>query len=420
MSRDHYRLQVLDGALFMGGMQFVAAETVLPAMMTQLGGPAWVVTMAPIILLVGFNLPAVFSVHAVGRMPRVRPFLLVTGVLQRLPFLAAAATLFLLPGWTTLNLCLVVLAPFACGLFGGSSFGAWVRLLTRVIPRDRRASVFAYRYLGSAVIGIAAGVIVRLVLQHFPGTTGFAILHLAAFLLLCLSLVAFWRIEEPPEAPRPPPPPGSPPASSFLGSFVEMGNIVARDAQLRLHLASRFFGCGFFVIAPFLALHVLHALGKPDAYVGVLLGTQMAGFIVGNLIFARIGDRHGGRRVLKFTSLLFILVGIMAVAGRGEAAFLAMFFLYGAAVTGNGIGNLTMLTDLAPDDQPHVYTGIMTAFAIPGMLAAWLVSTIAARHGGIVPAALLSIVLMALALAFLLAMREPRHRHRPPLVPVSR
>jgi DHA1 family inner membrane transport protein len=420
LNKNNYRMQILDGALFMGGLQFIAAETVLPAMMKQLDGPGWVVSMSPIIMLLGFNLPVIFSVHAVSRMPRMKPFVIVTGVLQRIPFALAAICLFCFPRMTRLNLCLVALSPFLCGFIGGTSFGAWIRLLTQVIPRERRASVFAYRYLGSALIGMAAGGLVKLVLLHFPGTTGFALLHAAAFVFLSASLVAFTRIEEPPPAPVPTDRP-APSATSFLGSFVEMGAFLRSDGQLRLHLASRFFGCGFFILAPFLALHVLATLGKPSNYVGILLGVQMAGFIVGNLLLARLGDRHGGRRVLKLTALLFILVGVIAVSCRSEAAFLVMFFLYGAAVTGNGIGSLTMLTDIAPEGQQHAYTGIMTAFAIPGMLCAWMVSAVAAHQGdGILAASVLSMAFMAVSLVFLLTMKEPRHRHRRIVTPLGR
>jgi MFS family permease len=416
-------MQILDGALFMGGLQFIAAETVLPAMMKELGGPAWVVSMSPIILLLGFNLPVIFSVHAVSKMTRMKPFLVTTGVLQRIPFAVVALSLFCFPRLTTLNLCLVVLAPFIFGIIGGTSFSAWIRLLTQVIPRERRASVFAYRYLGSAIIGMAAGGMVKLILVHFPGTTGFALLHAAAFVFLLGSLVAFCRIEEPPSAPAAAEPVAPRPATSFFGSFVEMAGFLRGDGQLRLHLASRFFGCGFFILAPFLALHVLAALGKPNDYVGILLGVQMAGFIVGNLLFAWVGDTYGGRRVLKSTTLLFIAVALIAVFTRTEGGFMAMFFLYGAAVTGNSIGALTMLTDIAPEGRQHAYAGIMSACAIPGMLCAWLVSTIAAQQAGgdgILPAAVASMAFMAVSLVFLLAMREPRHRHRRFVTPLGR
>lgn len=420
MLRDNPRLQVLDGALFMGGLQFVAAETVLPTMMAQLGAPGWVMTMAPLLLLVGFNLPVVFSVHAVGRMARVKPFLLVTCGAQRLLFAGAAACLWLLPEWRTLNLCVVVLTPFACGLIGGASFGAWVRLLTMVVPRDRRASVFAYRYLGAAIIGLGAGAVVKVVLREYPGNSGFALLHLGAFLLHALAFAVFWRIEEPRADAAPDPGPTPRPAGhGFLGSFVEMATVIGHDAQLRRHLLSRLFGCGFFIIAPFLALHALRTLGRSEAYVGTLLGAQMVGYLVGNLAFAHIGDRHGGRRVLKVTTLLFMLVGGMAMTGRSEGVFLAMFLLYGAAVTGYNIGNMTMLTDLAPHGQAHLYSGIMAACAIPGMLGAWLASMLAVRHGGMVPAALMAGTAMAISLVFLLAMREPRHHRHASLAPVG-
>ena len=68
------------------------------------------------------------------------PFVSITGVLQRIPYLFAALALYYAAGDGSLGLVLaaVVAAPIISGVAGGISLTAWQQLIARCVPENRR------------------------------------------------------------------------------------------------------------------------------------------------------------------------------------------------------------------------------------------------------------------------------------------
>ena len=176
--RRNYLALGLDGGLFMGGMAFIAADTVLPTLIRQLGGPNWVIGLLPVLMGLGFMWTPLFVAHRVERMATMKPFILPCGLAQRLPFLIAGIALLLFAGdYPMLALSAVVLAPLISGSFGGASQGAYLQMNKRVLPANRLASSFAMRFIVGAMIAMGAGTVIEYTLSSHPGTAGYAYLH---------------------------------------------------------------------------------------------------------------------------------------------------------------------------------------------------------------------------------------------------
>src|SRR4029079_17355606 len=84
-------------------------------------------------------------------------------------------------------LWIVILAPLLSGLIGGIGVQAWMEMVTRMVPPNRRASGWAIRYQISNVIGLGAGVVIHQVLSRSSDAHGYAVLHLICFGFLVLS-----------------------------------------------------------------------------------------------------------------------------------------------------------------------------------------------------------------------------------------
>jgi len=195
--RWNYIAHAIEGGLYIGGLSFVAANSVLPRIVEILGGPAWVISLTPILTMLGFNLLPVFNAHRIEMLERVKPVLLLTGIFQRIPYLfAGLAIYFLGVKHPHAALWFVVLVPLLSGLFGGLISTAWQELVAKTVPNRRRASVFALRNIISSMIGITAGGIIAAVLNWMPGIRGYGLLHLITFVFLALSYVVFVHIRE--------------------------------------------------------------------------------------------------------------------------------------------------------------------------------------------------------------------------------
>jgi MFS family permease len=368
----NYLLHSVEGGLFVGGLAFVAANTVLPRLADILEAPAWLISLTPMLLIIGFCLPSIFMAHLLDRLSRVMPLLRVTGIFQRIPYLLTGLFLWYYgDAMPVIALYLVILAPLASGLAGGVSFIAWQELLVKTIPDTRRASALALRNVIAASIGVLAGGIIVAVLDRYPGMRGFGILHLIAFGILLVSYVLFTMIRETHHEPR------APRAdTTMVNNLRGMPEVVRQDGDLRKWLMTVFLSAGIFILLPYIAIHALRVTGKPDAFLGVLVTAQMLGMIVGSAIAGYAIDKYGPKGMVIFGRIALSLTCILAAFATSSNAFVAIFFLAGMAMFISRIGQMTFSMEFPPAARRSTYLAIIAFTGLPSMLTAALVSAL--------------------------------------------
>ncbi len=400
----NYAAHTLEGGLFMAGLTFVSPESVLPAMVESLGGPAWVIAFMPMAMFVGFALPPLLTAHLIERLGRVHPFVKVTAVFQRLPYLAAGLGLWLLPaGYAPVLFALVAATPLLSGLFGGIGSCAWQELVARTIPPHRRSSMLAVRQIIQSVVGIVAGYVIAWVLFACPGRPGYAILHLITFGFLVLSYIVFVTIRESE-------PPHKPAFSlTLLENLRSLPGILAGDRRLRRFTLMIFFSSGMYIALPFLAIHALAVLGRADEFLGYLVTAQMIGGIGGNVLLGWLGDRYGTKATVAVARVSFLLVCLGGLAAGSAWAFLAVFFGVGVAVAANTVGGLTMAIEVARPERRPTYLSLIQFVRLVSMLLAAAASTLLRWSlPGFAAVALASAVCMGLSLFCLALIEDPR------------
>ncbi len=406
----NYLAHCIEGGLYMGGLAFVAAETVLPAMVKSLGGPNWLISLTPMMLMFGIGWPSLLTAHYVEQLPRVKPFILATGFLQRLPYLAAALSLiFLIEQFPVAVLYLVAFAPFISGVITGLNFAAWMQLISRIIPENRRASSWAIRYIIAAAIGISAGSIIRIVLSRSPGPSGYGQLHLIAYGFCMLSYVLQATLHEITPLDN-----AAVNRRSFRDNLRSLPDLVKLDRRFRDFICMRMLTMGIYIMTPFLAIHALETLGKGEDFLGALVMAQMLGGIVGNLLAGFIGDRYGGRLPLVMARIVLILVSLGGAVNPYEWGFLVIFFLLGAGFYIDQVGIFTLSIEISPADRIPTYISLLWTLSAPSMLVAAAISTVVRElTGQLMPAAFLSLIMVFLSLIFLQRIKEPRMKTVP-------
>ena len=408
--RRNYLAHSIEGGLFIGGMAFVAPNTVMPRLAELLEAPDWVVGLMPAMMWIGLGLPPLFVAHHIERLPRYKPLLMVTTVFQRLPFLFAALALMFLAGpRPVLALGAVVLAPLVSGLFGGITFTAWMELVARTLPPERRASVLAWRNVISSVMGLFAGGIIAAVLNRYPGTLGFGVLHLVTFFMLVASYAAFSLIRE---TERPPQNQGPP--QSLAANLRSLPGLLRAQPVLGRFIVARGLTMGQFLMIPYLAIHTLRVTGRPDSFLGLLVSVQMGGAIVGNAAAGWLGDRYGGKRVLLAGNVLLLAVCAGGALAGTPLQFAVVYALVGAGFFASRVGIMTLSIEVSPREKRATALGLMTFINVIAMAGASLLSGVAWGWGkGFGPGALLAGLCLAAACAVLLTFRDPRRRTVP-------
>ena len=403
----NYAVLSVEGGLFMGGMAFVAPNAVLPRLSELMHAPPWLVGLMPALMWVGIGLPPLFVAHHIERLPRYLPVVLLTGAFQRLPFLLAALALWFLgtsrPG---LALVAVVLAPLVSGLFAGAGVTAWMELVARTLPPNKRASVFALRNVISASIGLAAGGLIAAVLSRFPGTQGFALLHLMTFVMMVASFVALSLMHE---TTRPPQNQGAP--QSLLANLRSVPALLRAEPQLGPYMVFRGLTMGQFIMIPYLAIHALRVTGRADSYLGVLVALQMAGSLLGTSAAGWAGDRFGGKLIVMASNLLLLAVCIGSLFARSSLHFMVIFLIFGAGFFASRVGLMALSLEISPRDKRATSLGLMSLVNVVTMALASVLSGVAWSWGrGFAPCALGAAACLGAACLLLARLPEPRRQ----------
>jgi MFS family permease len=404
----NYLAHCIEGGLYMGGLTFIAADSVMPAMISLLGGGNWLIALMPVMTLLGVAWPALLFAHRVEQLYWMKPFVLLTTLVQRLIYLAAAlALLFLSRTHPSAAILMAAFAPFVAGSIGGTNVCAWMELVARVIPSDRLASSFAIRKILTAIIGIFAGGIIKTVLDQHPGAEGFGILHLYAFAGLMCSYFIFAMIRE----TKPLPPHPDKPRRTFIENMRSLPGLIRAYPEYRRFLKIKLLTMGIYIPAPFLAIHALETAGRGPGFLGDLVMAQMTGTIAGNLLAGWLGDRLGGRILLIIARLSLITLCLGALFANSAPAFLALFFIFGFGLNFNEVGEATVTLEIVPPERRPTCVAIIAALAFPGMLTAALLSTILRGiSSSIVPSALLGAAALTVSLLITLRIQEPRRK----------
>jgi MFS family permease len=403
--RHNYAAHAIEGGLYMAALTFINGNTVLPAMVRDLGGPNWLVSFMPSTVAVGVMLPPIFTAHWLDRLVRFKPLCLITGVLQRLPFLIAGlALIFLASSNRTFAIATVALAPLLSGVACGVSFTGWQQLVARTLPPERRSSVFAVRYIMASVMGIGAGWIVKQVLELYPGARGYGVLYLITFSFVAASYVVFATIREPTD-----PQPSTPHRLGMWQNLRAMPGILGNDKRLLLFVLMSVAGNGAMIMIPFFAIHARDTLGQGESFVGILTMAAMVGGLIGNALAGLLGDRFGGKVVMLLAHACFLVVVVGALVAQSEIVFLALFVMFGFSFYSHQVGKNVLALEVVPHERRSSALAIVSFLNLPSLVLATGISAIISSWGGsfaylAVPAG----ACVAVAMVLLLPIREPR------------
>ena len=396
---------ILEGGLYMGGIAFVSVETVMPKIVQSLGGPPMVSALMPGLLPASFAIAGPFVAPFIERRERMKSWVLVFGLAQRLPYLVAGLVLLLAPHLGSLLLPLVVLTPVVSGLIGGIGVVAWLEMVTRMIPEKRRASGWAIRYVMQACIGIAAGPVIHWILTHRPGEHGYALLHLIAFAFLAMSFVSQLPMIEPPPAH----PPRTDPVR--LGEHLrQLPALLHGTPHLMKLVLARFTGAGYLMLLGFLTQHALQKTGRDEADMGYFVTAAFAGTILGSLAAGWWGNRQGGKALLITSRCLCVAVSVWAMLVASFPAFMLAFFLACAGLFLDRVGDLTLAAELCPvPRRSTLQSALAFCNAIAYLVATSLGGLIFTTTGSFTAVAGASAVFGLISIIILRHIPEPRH-----------
>ncbi len=124
----------------------------------------------------------------------------------------------------------------------------------------------------------------------------------------------------------------------------------------------------------------LKSLGLDDAMITsqglLLLNLQMAGMLVGGILFGILGDRKGRLSVLFGSIFLYSVANILNGFVQTIEQYAVLRFIAGIGLAGELGAGITLVAEMMPKEKRGYGTTIISAVGISGALLAWWMASI--------------------------------------------
>ena len=410
-TRRNYLLLVAEGILFTVGLVFFDPNTVLPLLMERMTGSAVLVGVVGSVEPLAKGIAPILSGNWISSLAHKKPFLISAMAVGRLPLWLLGLALIWIPEspaylWAALILLVQVLFWF------GDATGdpAWMDMVGKAVPDNRRGRFFATRQVVGGVLAVAAGTAVAAILDFdgftFPVNYG-VVITIAAVLYL-FNLGTFFGMKE---------------HASSTSDRHSLGLLIRKlPSYLTAHPT---FGLTMLVLIlfnsarlslPFYIIFGQQQFGLTERALAVFIPLQMAGRIIGTLTWGGLGDRFGHQRAIKAVSVVCVIPPVIAFtaaylipgslgAVSAYVPFALIFFLIGAYLEGWPAFINHMLETVPEHDRPR-YAGLMGIGYVPAVLAPVVGGVIIQRVGYPALFSLTAIITITGAVAALL-LRPP-------------
>jgi MFS family permease len=381
---------VINGVLFALGDSLSSAGLVLALLVRELGGSLALVGLLPALQIGGFLLPQMLVGGRLQAMPYKLPLYRRAAVARMSAFGAMLLGIFAagsLSHNTSLWLIIICYSIFNFG--GGTSTLAFQDVVAKVIPPRQRGSFFGTRQLLGGLLTFAiVGPLVRWLLGEaspLPFPYNYGLLGVLALISMSIGLAAFAIVNEPPQTQL-----GK--RMRVIEGLRRAPAIMRANANYRWFIISRMLTRVGQIAEPFYIIYAVEALRLPSGVAGVYLAVRAISGALSNLLWSKISERQGTRRLILLTGILFVLPPALALGGPALAGAVGLgqlglliaiglvFLVAGVANDGNGIAGNTYLLEIVPEDERPTYIGLanttLGVVTFLPVLGGWLVANV--------------------------------------------
>ena len=394
--RNFYAL-ILEGTFFFSGLAFIDVNAVIPVFIytytqsLKLAGLATTINLAASVITQILLGPYVKSIR---NMPRYMTTIMF--IFRPLPLLMIPV---LFSSWNPMLIVTVFLILYALLFFGdGLILVPWTDMFGRTILPEKRGKVLGLQQLFGGIGSLAAGFIIKSVLENtaFSDATRYSIIFSSASILMLLSSAAMLLTKD---LPRPI---ESKPAKNrhyyaSLPAYLKKNKDFRRVALIRI--LSSFTS----MVAPFLILFGQNIFRLDVSQVSTLIYIQIAGGLLGGVIWSQISSRFGNKFVILTAQVTGLLIPIAALACFLVRDLSLPWYLLWPIILANGtnmgswVGTFNYLIDIIDEEERTIYLLLSSVITFPLTGLAFLAG-ILADQTGFVPLFIISIVTACLGI----------------------
>ncbi len=335
----------------------INVNTVIPAYLDKLYHSSLLIGIASSILLGLPSITQLFFANFLKTQRFKKPYLM-GGILVRAfaIFLLALSTFYIssLGIWGIAFIITAVTLFATTGSFAGI---AYVDLLGKSIPAQKRYYFFPIRQAIAGVFSFMAGFVVKYVLSSSKFPYNYALLFLFASISISLAIIFFIFLKETPSDPMP--------KTKTLEMIASIPTFM-KDRKLFWYVIVEVVGGFYFMALPFFAVYTVQRFGAN--VVGNLVIFQVTGMVLSNLMWGYVSKKMGNVAIARIGIMIALISTILTPFLPNIYCYYALFFVVGATLSARGIFMDAYLIEIAPERQRVMYVGISGTMGFVGAL----------------------------------------------------
>lgn len=424
LSKRNFILGLINGSLFILFTTFIDPDTVLPGFAWQLtGGKPILVGLLISILNTGWFWPSLFLSPILATRERLMPWYWLSAAGRCVALFCLPLVAFSLDRLSPRTGFILVTFFYLCYTSsGGLSLIPFMTMIGDTIPPNWRGRFFGARYLLGGLMALAAGPWVRWLLSEHSGhpfPDNYGLLFLAGAVVALPSMISFCFAEErarPVQRRRLP----------MLLDLRRGLRIVRRDRNFKRLIVTRCLSaCMLGLTLPFIVPYSLSTLGIATSAVGLFVVCKVLTYSLSNLLWSRVSDYSGNRRLLILSAFMSLLaLGLVLVvhllpttpvpASFGlhltwRVAFVALIFAcFGFSNAGQEIGYTNFLLELIPERKRPTYLSVYYLFWLPLCWVPLLGAVLIGNHHHFMLGFSIATVLCVVLVGYTFRLREVR------------
>lgn len=374
VERRNFLLNSVEGALFIASGAFINPQTVLPALISRLGGNNIVIGALGVLVYVGLFLPQIFSARYVDTLPWKKRWVLKIGATHRSLVLVMGVIVLLFgasrPGFALwLFLGVFTLMQVIIGV----ATPGWFEMFAKLTPARKRGRLVGVRNSLGGAAAFLCGFVLTWLLAVYPFSLNFALGFFAAFLLQTSSLTTqLWLIESEPSVTS-----ARRPISAFL---KELPRVFHDNPPFRNFIVSSALLTVAAMPVGFFTVYALKRFHADESVVGEFTLTMVAVQVVSALVNGYIADKRGNKSVLVVAAGALLLATLTALLAPTLAWFRLVYLFLGINLGTEIMARYNMSIEYGSARHRSTYIGLMnTALApfylsglIGGAVSEWL------------------------------------------------
>lgn len=374
IARRNFTLNIVEGVLFLSTAGFTSVQTVLPALVSRLGGSNVAVGAVSVFSNVGVFLPQIFAARYIETLPWKKPWTIRFGMSHRI-VLGLIGLAILLFGESSPGLALgLFLSLFAFGqMLAGITSPGWFDFFAKLTPPGRMGTLAGIRNS----LGGAAAFIAGLVLTWLLHAVRFPYSYAVAFFVACSLQMGSLAVQMSMTEREPSAVASRSPLFAYLRGLPQ---------ALRTNVTFRNFIIASAVTilatmpANFFTVYALSEFRADESIVGeftlILVATQVVSAYVNGVI----ADRRGNKRALIIAAGAMCCASIWALLAPSIGWFKVVYVFVGVQIGTEMMARYNMAIQYGPTAHRSRFVGMMNTLLAPfylsSILGGWISDTL--------------------------------------------